>query len=283
MSETFLPTPLPSFVKITAGLTFAVGLRYLIFAGAAWLLGYVIFKKRWLRRKIVPHLPESAEVWREIRYSALTLVVFGLVGAVTAIAARHGWMRMYFNLGAHGRAWFWASVVCAIFLHDAYFYWAHRLMHHRRLFRLFHRVHHLSHNPSPWAAYAFAPLEALVEALIFPLAVLLIPMHPFAFGVFMIWQITFNVLGHTGYEFYPRWLMDSPLRYFLNTPTNHTMHHETMRGNYGLYFNVWDRLMGANHPDYETRYREVTSRPPLSVSAPLPPLSPETSRPTIAV
>jgi lathosterol oxidase len=38
------------------------------------------------------------------------------------------------------------------------------------------------------------------------------------------------------------------------------MHHESMRGNYGLYFNIWDRLMGTNHKDYEQRFREVTSR-----------------------
>jgi Delta7-sterol 5-desaturase len=88
-----------------------------------------------------------------------------------------------------------------------------------------------------------------------------IPMHPYAFVIFMFWQITFNIVGHTGYEFHPRWLMDSWLGRILNTPTNHAQHHEKMRGNYGLYFNVWDRLMGTNHPDYESRFREVTTRP----------------------
>ena len=103
--------------------------------------------------------------------------------------------------------------------------------------------------------------EAVVEAGIFPLAVMVMPIHPAAFGLVMLWQIVFNVAGHTGYEFHPRWLMNTPLRFILNTPTNHVMHHEKMRGNYGLYFNFWDRLMGTNHPDYETRFREVTSRP----------------------
>jgi len=37
-------------------------------------------------------------------------------------------------------------------------------MHHKKLFRWFHLVHHQSTNPSPWAAYAFHPLEAVVEA-----------------------------------------------------------------------------------------------------------------------
>ncbi len=99
-----------------------------------------------------------------------------------------------------------------------------------------------------------------MQAAIFPLAVIIMPMHPLAFAVFMGWQITDNVLGHTGYEFHPRWLMRSPLRFVLNTPANHAMHHEKPRGNYGLYCNVWDRLMGTNHADHETRFTEVTSR-----------------------
>lgn len=141
-------------------------------------------------------------------------------------------------------------------------------MHHRRLFPFFHRVHHLSKNPSPWAAYAFAPAEAVVEAGIFPVVALAMPIHPAAFGLFMLWQITFNVAGHTGFEFHPRWLMSTPLRFILNTPTNHVMHHEKMRGNYGLYFNVWDRIMGTNHTDYESRFREVTSRLPSEHPSP---------------
>ena len=74
------------------------------------------------------------------------------------------------------------------------------------------------------------------------------------------WQITFNIIGHTGFEIYPKWLMDSWLGKILNTPTNHAMHHEKLRGNYGLYFNIWDRLMKTNHADYEKRFREVTGR-----------------------
>ena len=99
-----------------------------------------------------------------------------------------------------------------------------------------------------------------MQALIFPILMLVLPMHPFAFAAFMVWQIVFNVAGHTGYEFYPRWFLDTWFGKIINTPTNHAMHHEKMRGNYGLYFNVWDRLMGTNHADYERRFREVTSR-----------------------
>lgn len=248
------------FLHTTANTAAGVGARYALLAGFAWLLGYVIFRRRWLHRKIVARLPRHSDVWREIAYSAVTVIIFGAVGAATYALVKAGHTQMYFKLAKHGAGWFWLSIGCVIVLHDAYFYWSHRLLHHPRVFRWSHRVHHLSHNPTQWASYSFSPLEAVVQAAIFPLAVVLIPLHPLAFGLFMLWQIVFNVLGHTGYEIYPRWFLRSWLGRILNTPTNHIMHHETMRGNYGLYFNWWDRLMGTNHPHYEARFQEVTER-----------------------
>ncbi|MCI0351222.1 MAG: sterol desaturase family protein [Acidobacteriales bacterium] len=232
---------------------------YLFLAGLAWFLCYVLFKQRWVHRKIVMRFPGSSEVRREIRCSCFSLLIFSLVVAGTIWVPQQGWTRVYWRVADHGWPWFWASIVMTILLHDTYFYWTHRLMHHPRLFPKFHRVHHLSHNPSPWAAYAFDPAEAFVQAGIFPLTALLIPIHPSAFAIFVIWQIIHNILGHTGYEFHPRWLMKTPLKFFL-TPTHHAMHHEKLRGNYGIYFNFWDGLMGTNHPHYEERFQEVTTR-----------------------
>jgi Delta7-sterol 5-desaturase len=249
-----------SVEKMFVGATLHDALRYLLFASVAWLLAYVIFKRRWVSRKIVPAIPEASHMLREIFYSARTVLIFGLVGTMTLLAAKQGWTQMYWKIGEHSNAWFWSSIVISILVHDTYFYWTHRLMHHPKFFRWFHRGHHLSMNPTPWAAYAFDPLEAVVQAGIFPLVVMLYPIHPLAFGTVMLWQIIFNVIGHTGYEFHPRWLMDTWLGKVLNTPTNHAMHHEKMVGNYGLYFNIWDRIMGTNHKDYEHRFREVTTR-----------------------
>ena len=35
------------------------------------------------------------------------------------------------------------------------------------------------------------------------------------------------------------------------------MHHRFVRCNYGLYYNVWDRLMGTNHERYEDEFDRV--------------------------
>lgn len=260
LRDLFIPQGWPKSVQMFFGIALENWVRYALFAGFAWLLAYVIFKKRWWRRKIIQRDPAAGEVRREILWSAMTALIYGLVGTVTILYGKQlGW-QVYGKIAKHGWGWFVASIFIAVVVHDSWFYWTHRLMHHRRLFRWFHRVHHQSTNPSPWASYSFAPPEAAVQAAIFPILTFIMPMHPLAFFIFMVWQITFNVLGHTGFEYSPRWLMNSRIFKFMNTPTNHIQHHEKMRGNYGLYFNIWDRLMGTNHKDYEARFHEVTTR-----------------------
>lgn len=269
--------PPPGFLERVLESSWELAVRYALLAGIAWLLCYVIFRRRWFHRKIIEKFPHSTEVRREIFYSAVSVVIFSIVGVATYYAWKAGWTRMYGGREAYKTFWFWCSIPCAAVIHDTWFYWTHRLMHHPKLFRVFHRTHHLSRNPTPWAAYAFDPPEAVIQAAMFPVVVMTIPMHPMAFGIFMLWQVLFNIAGHTGYEFNPRWLMRTPLKWILNTPTNHIMHHETLRGNYGLYFNFWDRLMGTNHAQYEDRYNEVTTRPKPATSGSMPGLEPRTA------
>jgi Delta7-sterol 5-desaturase len=240
------------------GVTTSEFIQYALIAGGVWLLLYLLLRSRLAHRKIIQKFPDFRDMLREIGLSASTSLIYGIVGLLTFLCIRHHWTHFYSRIGRYGIVWFWTSAVVTVFLHDAYFYWTHRLMHHPRLFRLMHKSHHRSTNPTPWAAYAFDPLEAFVQAGIFPLVVFLYPIHPLAFSIFMLWQIGFNVIGHSGYELYPRWFLSTWLGKFFNSATNHTMHHQYVRMNYGLYFNIWDRLMGTNHPRYEECFNRVT-------------------------
>ena len=231
---------------------------YGLLACTVWLCFYIVFQSRLRHRRISPKKPTVRQVTREILCSLRSIAIFGLVTVAVVYAAYLGWTKLYIRVDNHGWMWFGASVGLMIVLHDTYFYWTHRLMHHPRLYRVFHHTHHISANPTPWAAYAFSPLEALVQAGIGPLIVFSIPVHPAAFGIFMIWQIAFNVLGHCGYEIFPHLFLQSRLGKLLNSVTHHALHHEKYRANFGLYFNVWDRFMGTNHPDYEERFRLAT-------------------------
>ncbi|HXT61315.1 MAG TPA: sterol desaturase family protein [Pirellulales bacterium] len=251
-------------IEAAPAVTLGDAFWYGLMAGLAWLLFYVLRPSGLAHRKIAPQFPSRRQLGREIFYSLRSLVAFGGMGACLALAGYSGYTRFYGRIERHGWPWFFASIVLAIFIHDAYFYWTHRLMHHRRLFRRFHRVHHLSTSPSPWAAYSFSVLEAFVQAGIAPVVACTIPIHPSAFMAFMIWQISFNVLGHCGYEIFPGWFLNTWIGKFLNTPTHHAMHHESFRANYGLYFNFWDRLLGTNHPQYAERFAAVSGGPSMA-------------------
>lgn len=238
---------------------------YVVMAAGAWLFFYVVFRRPLRRRRISARRETARQMGRELFHSLCSIGVFGVTGGLMLFAALSGWTLFYRDIGEHGWPWFFASIGVMIVLHDTYFYWTHRLMHHRRLYRLFHHTHHLSLSPTPWAAYAFNPLEAAVQAGIGPLIAFTVPAHPTAFLAFMLWQISFNVLGHCGYEIFPRWFLDTRLGHVLNTPTHHVLHHEKFKANYSLYFNVWDRLMGTNHRDYEKRFLLATAGAAASV------------------
>lgn len=233
---------------------------YFTIAGVAWLVLHVLLA-RWLAsRRISPKSIPAWQMGREVLYSLRSLAIYGLVGGFIVFAALSGWTQIYVRIERFGWPYFFASIGLIILIHDTYFYWTHRLMHHPRLFRLMHRTHHLSTNPSPWAAYAFSPWEAFVQAGIAPLVLFTLPTHPLAFSTFMLWQISFNVLGHCGFEMYPRWFVRSWTGRVFNTATHHAQHHETNRANFSLYFNLWDRLMGTNHDHYAERFEEVVER-----------------------
>jgi lathosterol oxidase len=237
--------------------------RALAYVAAAALMCFCLrlLPGRWLRnRRLSDKTYTVHQLRREVLLSIRAIVIYGLCAGVIAFAALNGWTRVYFRIDQYGWTWFAVSILFSIVIHDTYFYWTHRLMHHPRLFRVMHQTHHLSTNPSPWAAYSFSVWEVLVQAGIAPLLFVILPLHPIVFSILMIWQIGINVMGHCGHELYPRWFLQSWLGCIFNTTTHHAQHHESNRVNFSLYFNIWDRLMGTNHRRYAERFAEVTQQ-----------------------
>ncbi len=236
------------------------GLYYLAAALLFWVLVH-----RWLRRRLAHRLiaawPSSADMRREMGYSLSTLMVFSAQGLVVFAGILRGDMVVYIKPGAYGLAWLALSFPLMLLWHDFYFYWTHRLLHSRWLFRRVHGVHHRSRNPSPWAAYAFHPVEALVNSLVTPLALLVVPLHGLVLFAFTIHQITRNTHGHLAVETMPRGFTRHWLGGRFTTTTHHHLHHETAQGNYGLWFTHWDRWMGTERADYHARFDKATARP----------------------
>jgi Delta7-sterol 5-desaturase len=235
-------------------------LRYFLTAAPFYALFWVWRPRMLRRRRLQPDDPDRDRVLSELAYSMSTVVIFSAIGLCLVYAQQAGLTRIYLNVAERGWPYFWASIVLAVLAHDAYFYWTHRLLHWRPLFRLAHHAHHRSTSPTPWAAYAFHPIEALIQAGIYLVIVFLVPMHPLALMLFLSYMIVRNVVGHLGFEIWPAGFASHPLTRWHLTPTHHDLHHRFGKGNYGFYFSLWDEWMGTSRADYESAYGTVTGR-----------------------
>jgi sterol desaturase/sphingolipid hydroxylase (fatty acid hydroxylase superfamily) len=235
-------------------------LRYALPSSLAYNWLYKWKSSQWILHKIQQKLPSAVQIRHEISYSLLTSFIFGGLAIGVYFLRKMGVGALYFNIADYGWAYYFFSIAVMIVVHDTYFYWTHRLMHHPRLFRLFHLVHHRSNNPTPYAAFSFHPLESVIEFGIVPLTAIFLPMHASALFLFTIWSIFFNVLGHCGYELAPSGFTRHWLLKWFNTSTHHNLHHEKSGYNFGLYFNFWDRLMGTNHPHYDQIFEDIKTR-----------------------
>jgi sterol desaturase/sphingolipid hydroxylase (fatty acid hydroxylase superfamily) len=253
----FLPadTPLLRIGLINYGMLLG---RYMLFAGTAYFIFYVWKRRAFLHRRIQQAFPKGKDYRREVGYSLSTFTVFALISMFIWWARGRGYTQIYTRVADYGWAYLACSIVAAIVIHDTYFYFTHRLMHWRAIFKYVHKVHHQSTNPSPWAAFAFHPLEAVVEAGILPLLVFTFPLHPIAIFAFIMYMTFMNVLGHLGYELYPRGFTRHWFGQWHNTSVHHNLHHKYFNGNYGLYFNWWDRWLGTNQARYHDAFEEVS-------------------------
>jgi len=72
-------------------------------------------------------------------------------------------------------------------------------------------------------------------------------------------MIVRNVIGHLGLELAPAGFTRRRGWRHSTTTTHHALHHARPRGNFGLYFTWWDRIMGTEHPAYRETFARVTS------------------------
>ena len=238
-----------------------IGSRYIIIASIAFLICYVVLRRMIASKKIQENFPRVKDYGRETIFSLLTVFIMAFIPAlVLGSPEMRSHTKFYLDINQHSTLYFILAFPLMAIMHDTYFYWMHRLMHHPSIFKFVHLIHHKSTNPSPFAAYAFHPLEAIIEAGIFLVFVFTIPVHLFHLLFFFLFMIVYNVYGHLGWELYPKGFSKHWIGKWVNTSVNHNQHHQYFKGNYGLYFLFWDRMMGTIRKDYDERFEEVKNR-----------------------
>ena len=222
--------------------------RYVVIAGAMHWALWLCDENKVKARRLTKMIPTRKVIRHEIKLSLISSFIYAAPGALLLEMWKTGGTAIYSGpiTGFDGWAYLLFSAGLYLFAHDTYFYWTHRVMHHPRFYRATHAGHHRSKQPTPWASFSFDPLEALISAWFLPALALFIPIHVGAV-LFLLTIMTMNaVFNHAGWEIYPKRWIEGWFGKVMITASHHNLHHTKFKGNYGLYFRFWDKVMGTD-------------------------------------
>lgn len=228
--------------------------RYFLIAGGAYWLFYSVLKKSLAKRGLHRKPPQWKLIQRDVELSVLSSIVFACCAAWIMSAYNAGATLLYTDPQEYGCWYLGVSFVAVLLLQDTYFYFIHRIFHHPRLFRWLHQGHHYSGEPTPWTSFAFDLPEALIQALFLVGIVFIVPLHFITLIAVLMTMTLWTVFNHLGFELFsssfPRHWFG---KWFIG-PTHHSIHHRKYTVHYGLYFTLWDKLLGTDHPAYESEF-----------------------------
>eukprot|EP00127_Corallochytrium_limacisporum_P002585 Clim_evm21s134 gene=Clim_evmTU21s134 len=140
--------------------------------------------------------------------------------------------------------WVLAYQVAGCFvIEDTWHYFIHRLMHHRKLYKHVHKVHHHFSAPFGIVAEYAHPIETIVLGTGFFLGLLVFCDH---FVLMWLWvglRLIETCDVHSGYD-----LPFNPLHLipYYGGAKFHDWHHQNTLGNYASTFTWWDTWLGTD-------------------------------------
>jgi len=223
------------------GMSLAGGLgMYFGISGAFELLYYRARRERAAEWKCQPRRFLSPKMAREQLLLGTANVIMASVasGMFVTYLAGGGRAAVYFDLDTHGLA---ASVLLTLLyflLTDAGLYFAHRLLHRPRLFRMIHRFHHRYTSPTAFTSMAMHPVELLTYQSIMLLPLFVLPVHVVGLVFVLVYQNYVAMVDHSGIDLHS-WLPWQPPTRF------HDDHHLYFHVNYGQNLGLWDWMFGT--------------------------------------
>ncbi|TPI33547.1 sterol desaturase family protein [Mesorhizobium sp. B3-2-1] len=135
-----------------------------------------------------------------------------------------------------------------------YFYWIHRLLHTKLLYRI-HALHHRNIDVGPWSGLAMHPVEHIFyfgTALVH----FVVPSSPVHLICHLMFYGLYAITTHTGFE--GLWLAGRK-RVDLGT-FHHQLHHRYFEVNYGTLEVPWDKWFDTFHDGTESAKARMKAR-----------------------
>ncbi len=134
--------------------------------------------------------------------------------------------------------------VVFIAINDTLFYWVHRALHHKSIYKYIHKKHHEPKAPiGIFSKYAHPVEDLLVNILPTILGPFLIGTHCYVFWLWLAIRLFETVDAHSGYSFpYNPYHMFP----FQGGADRHDFHHSHNVGCFGSFTIFWDWITGTD-------------------------------------
>jgi sterol desaturase/sphingolipid hydroxylase (fatty acid hydroxylase superfamily) len=208
--------------------------------------GVVHLLSGWFGERIQGPRVRPAPVAREAFETARCMYVVACLAAWPVTSARLGHpLGLTWTLDATtgGAVRVVLQTLVGLVILDAWLYWKHRLLHTKWMFG-FHKAHHVFRDPTPFAGFAVAPVEALLT--FWPLLLVGIPEATHwgpLYVPLVLGFVALNFYLHCGVTL--RWAEAVLPKIYLNTSAFHNVHHSKANTHFGEALYLWDAICGT--------------------------------------
>lgn len=215
----------------------AMGIIFLIDGVLMTALERLAVAGRWAQFRIQPVQPNRIKPGRRrLALLANNALAFFAISTPLLLLSDHllyaGWPGL--------SRWVGESLL-VLMLYDCAYYFYHRSMHHPRLMRYVHGVHHFVRFPTAALSNYLHPMEQLgALTLLFSAVWVVGPISEYSFlTLFFVYSIA-NIIVHSNVV-----IPHPAFRLFNFWVVRHDIHHRQVKHNYASIFPFWDQAFGT--------------------------------------
>ena len=216
---------------------------YLMYFGIACTSYIFLFDKRLVNHpKFLPN-----QIRREITVACTSIPIMGVLTTPIFLLEIHGFSKLYYGFDTSDNSsimdeilYILYSIVCCVIWSDFWLYWIHWFLHLKGIYKYIHKLHHTWLVHTPFAAFAFHPIDGWMQSLPYHSICFILPFEKRVYLIMFVWlQLwTFNIHDHN-------YQVPKCLQNVINGSAHHTDHHLFFYCNLGQFFTFWDKLNGT--------------------------------------